>query len=84
MFPNSIVSTIKQSEVLPSTSVELLQSSVLRDAYMSHGTQAEETALDLFEEISGSGNDRKRNILCFMTVRLSCKAILLCSIVNVL
>ncbi len=56
VYPNSIISAVKRSEVLSSTSVELLQSTVLRDAYMSHGTQAEETALDLFEEMSGSGD----------------------------
>eukprot|EP01084_Bolivina_argentea_P298465 514329_1 len=51
---NTAVSAIKGSEILSSASVELLESAVLRDAYMSHGTQAEETALDLFAAMSGS------------------------------
>ncbi len=53
---NTAVSTIKASEILSSASVELLESTILRDAYMSHGTQAEGTALDLFEAMSGSGD----------------------------
>ncbi len=64
MFPNSIISAVKSSKALPSTSIELLQSTVLRDAYMSHGTQAEETALDLFEVISDSG-DKNVFTFCF-------------------
>ncbi len=53
---NTAVSTIKGSEILSSASVELLESTILRDAYMSYGTQAEGTALDLFEAMSGSGD----------------------------